>query len=93
MTNTQFLSFVLKRTVLHTVGACLLGLAGYLLAAWASNKVGFIIVVLVWCLLATKEFLFDPKPDWRFWLKTVWDVLVWYVVSLSFYGYLLETYL
>lgn len=93
MTNTQFLSLMLKRTVLHVILAALLGAFGYAVAVHFTITTGFMSIFVIMVLIIIKELWFDPKPDWRFYVKSVWDCLIWAFMSFSFCAYLLETYL
>lgn len=81
MNNYDFIMFSIKRTLLHFCGAAMMGGVAIFINGWKGHIVKWWFLIICWVLIAIYE-LFDPHDDWRWWIKSLWDLLVWIGMTL-----------
>lgn len=77
MPQAEIIKFILKRTLLHFLGAVFLG------AVSAFVWDFFLPIGLVF--ITWKELVIDPHKSFIWWIKTIIDLIVWFAGSIGVY--------
>ena len=85
MGHDEFLYWMAQRTLAHVLGVLSLSIIFAVIGYNSSYTIGLGFCASMTAVVWIKELAFDPHPDWRYWVKTVVDMVVWLFGFITFY--------